>query len=195
MIKRMSATFGTLQNEELRLGPGLNVIHAPNESGKSTWCAFLKAMLYGIDSTQRERSGQKPDKVKYAPWSGASMEGVMELESEGRNITLRRSTRNAAAPMRQFSATYTGTGEAVPWLDAGNVGERLVGVPLGVYERSAFIRQSALSMDNSPELEKRIVAMVTTGEEGVSYTEADERLAPAAKAALQEHGTPSGTRT
>jgi uncharacterized protein YhaN len=172
----MTATFGTLQNEELRLGRGLNVIHAPNESGKSTWCAFLKAMLYGIDSSQREKSGQKPDKVKYAPWSGAPMEGVIELEAEGRSITLCRSTRNAAYPMRQFSAVYTGTGEAVPWLSSGDAGERLIGVPLSVYERSAFIRQSTLSLDNSPELEKRIAAMVTAGEEEVSFTEADERL-------------------
>jgi len=176
IIKRMTATFGTLQNEELRLGRGLNIIHAPNEGGKSTWCAFLKAMLYGIDSSHREKSGQKPDKVKYAPWSGVPMEGVVELEAEGRAITLRRSTRNAAHPMRQFSAVYTGTGEAVPWLDPGGAGERLIGVPLSVYERSAFIRQSTLSLDNSPELERRIAAMVTSGEEEVSFTEADERL-------------------
>lgn len=172
----MRATFGTLQNEELRLGRGLNIIHAPNEGGKSTWCAFLKAMLYGIDSSQREKSGQKPDKVKYAPWSGAPMEGEMELEVEGKTVTLRRSTRNAAQPMKQFSAVYTGTGEAVPWLGPGDVGERLAGVPLSVYERSAFIRQSTLPLDNSPELEKRIAAMVTAGEEEVSFTEADERL-------------------
>ena len=47
-IKTMTATFGKLQRERLTLEPGLNVITAPNEGGKSTWCAFLKAMFYGI---------------------------------------------------------------------------------------------------------------------------------------------------
>lgn len=46
-IYQMTATFGKLEHETLTLEPGLNVIHAPNEWGKSTWCAFLLAMLYG----------------------------------------------------------------------------------------------------------------------------------------------------
>ena len=41
----MTATFGKLNHETLTLKPGLNVIQAPNEWGKSTWCAFLLAML------------------------------------------------------------------------------------------------------------------------------------------------------
>ena len=50
-IYKMTATFGKLSHETLELQPGLNVIHAPNEWGKSTWCAFLMAMLYGIDTS------------------------------------------------------------------------------------------------------------------------------------------------
>ena len=49
-IRKMRATFGKLQNDTLSFHDGLNVIFAPNESGKSTWCAFISAMLYGIDS-------------------------------------------------------------------------------------------------------------------------------------------------
>ena len=44
-IKRMTATFGGLTEQRLELAPGLNLIQAPNESGKSTWAGFLKAML------------------------------------------------------------------------------------------------------------------------------------------------------
>ena len=50
-IYSMTATFGKLEHQTLTLEPGLNVIHAPNEWGKSTWCAFLLTMLYGIDTT------------------------------------------------------------------------------------------------------------------------------------------------
>ena len=41
----MTATFGKLQTETLTLEPGLNLLQMPNETGKSTWCAFLLAML------------------------------------------------------------------------------------------------------------------------------------------------------
>ena len=40
----MSATFGKLNQETLALSDGLNILQAPNETGKSTWCAFLLSM-------------------------------------------------------------------------------------------------------------------------------------------------------
>ena len=57
LIKRMAASFGRLQNDTLELQPGLNILQAPNETGKSTWCAFLLSMLYGINSRERDRPG------------------------------------------------------------------------------------------------------------------------------------------
>ena len=42
-INKVTASFGKLENESLTFHNGLNVIYAPNESGKSTWCAFLYA--------------------------------------------------------------------------------------------------------------------------------------------------------
>ena len=109
IIRHMRATFGCLSGQELSLREGLNVICAPNESGKSTWCAFVRAMLYGIDASARPKAGQQPDKLRYAPWSGAPMEGEMELLWQGRPVTLRRRTPAKNAPMRDFSATVTGT--------------------------------------------------------------------------------------
>ena len=46
-LKKLQASFGGLQNETLVLEDGLNILQAPNEGGKSTWSAFLRAMLYG----------------------------------------------------------------------------------------------------------------------------------------------------
>ncbi len=177
IIRKMSASFGTLENRTMELHEGLNVISAPNESGKSTWCAFIRAMLYGIDSSQREKGGVKPDKLRYAPWSGKSMSGEMEVEHEGKAITLRRSTGTAAAPMREFSATYTGSADPVPGLSGTDVGEKLTGMPKTVFESSVFVRQAGLAVGNSAELEKRINSIISTGEdEAVSFTDADELL-------------------
>ena len=35
-IRKLRASFGKLENETLKLHEGLNVLYAPNESGKST---------------------------------------------------------------------------------------------------------------------------------------------------------------
>ena len=179
-IHKMTASFGRLKNDSLALGDGLNIICAPNESGKSTWCGFIKAMLYGIDSAAREKAGVKPDKLRFAPWSGAPMAGAMEIEYAGEEITLLRKGKESA-PMRDFSAVLTGTSTPYRGLEAASVGETLTGVSKDVFERSAFIGQGKLAVGASPELEKRIAALVQTGEESGSASEAEERL----KAALR----------
>ena len=176
-ILRLRANFGVLENRELTLREGFQCVALPNESGKSTWCAFIQAMLYGIDTSAREKQGVKPDKLRYAPWSGTPMAGEMDILWQGKAITLRRSTRTANAPMREFAAVYTGTEEPVPGLTGANVGEALTGVGRELFRRSVFAGQGSLAVSGSPELEKRIGAIVSTGEdEGCSYTEADERL-------------------
>ena len=175
-IRKCTASFGKLENESLSFRDGLNVIYAPNESGKSTWCAFIMAMLYGIDSSERTRAGYLPDKLRYAPWSGAPMEGTMDLEADRCDITITRSTKGKNAPMQEFSAVYTGTNVPVKGMTGSNAGEMLTGVSKDVFRRSAFIAQGNVGVTGSPELEKRISSIVTTGEESCSWSEADERL-------------------
>ena len=176
IVRKMTASFGVLQNRTLELSPGLNIIEAPNEYGKTTWCAFLRAMLYGIDTAQRGRAGKKPDKVLYAPWNGAPMAGTMELSFGGKDITLSRSTRAANAPMRAFSAVYTRSSQPAPGLTGENAGETLTGASLPVFERTAFIGPAGLGVQQGAELERKITSLVTAGEEGGSFSEASARL-------------------
>ena len=175
-IHRLSAVFGRLQGETLELGDGLNILEAPNESGKSTWCALLTALLYGVNSRERDRAGAMAEKNRFAPWDGAAMSGRMDCACRFGEITLQRETRRQNAPMGAFTACYTGTAEPVPQLSAAACGEQLLGVSREVFERSALIRQSNLGISASPELEKRILSLITAGEEGVSYTEASDAL-------------------
>ena len=65
-LYKMTATFGKLEHETLTLQPGLNVITAPNEWGKSTWCAFLMAMLYGIDTRVKSTKTTLADDLSQA---------------------------------------------------------------------------------------------------------------------------------
>ena len=120
-IRSMTATFGKLQKATLELGDGLNIITAPNEGGKSTWCAFLRAMFYGIPTRERDTKTTIAEKNRYQPWGGGKMEGTVELEWQGRSITLRRSSRGSV-PFGSFSAVYTGTEESVPGLTEKTAG-------------------------------------------------------------------------
>ncbi len=174
-IKTMKATFGSLERQELTLKDGLNILEAPNEGGKSTWAAFLRAMLYGINTKERDKQHYIAEKNRYQPGSGAPMEGVLELEWRGKEITLRRGPKGNT-PFGKFEAVYTGTQEPVPELTADTVGETLIGVPREVFERSAFVGQGGTGIDGAPALEARIAALASSGEEDVSYTQVERRL-------------------
>ena len=175
-IHRMTAAFGRLQGESLELREGLNILQAPNETGKSTWCAFLLSILYGINSRERDRAGFIADKNRYAPWSGIPMSGRLDCAAEQGEITLTRSTRRQTSPMGEFRAVYAGTNEPVPGLTGSNCGEELLGVSREVYARSAFIRQNGLAISQDAELERRIAALISSGEEDTSFTEARDAL-------------------
>lgn len=175
IVKRMTATFGRLEGETLELTEGLNIITAPNEWGKSTWCAFLRAMFYGIPTRERDSRTTLAEKNRYAPWSGAPMAGEMDLLWKGREITLRRFPKGAS-PFGGFEAVDTATGAPVTGLTGENCGEVLLGVGRETYQRSAFVGQDGVPIDGDPDLEKRIAALVSSGEEDVSFSETERTL-------------------
>ena len=168
-----NATYGKLDHARLDLQPGLNVICAPNEGGKSTWCRFLLAMFYGLNTRQR---GDLADKNRFQPWSGSLMQGKLELSVGDKELTLSRRTQRPDAPLGVFSCTYSGTDTPVPGLDAARCGETLLGVPQSVYQRCAFIPSGSLAIDADADLERRISALISTGDEKISFSQVESRL-------------------
>lgn len=163
-IYAMTATFGKLEHQTLRLEPGLNIISAPNEWGKSTWCAFLVAMLYGLDTRAKSTRTALADKEHYAPWSGSPMEGRIDLNWNGRDITIERRTKRRT-PLGEFRAYETDSGLPVEELTAANCGQMLLGVEQSVFTRAGFIRFSDLPVTQDEALRRRLNALVTTGDD------------------------------
>ncbi len=163
-ILSMTATFGKLVNKTLTLEPGLNIVHAPNEWGKGTWCAFLEAMLYGIDTTSRSKTGYLADKEHYAPWTGEPMSGRMDILWQGRAITIQRQSKGRI-PMGEVRAYETETGLPVPELSVSDLGQVLLGVERSVFVRAGFLKQSQMPVTEDEKLRRRLNELVTTGDE------------------------------
>ena len=174
-IYKMTATFGKLEHETLVLEPGLNIITAPNEWGKSTWCAFLMAMLYGLDTRAKSTKTALADKDRYAPWSGIPMEGRIDLNWNGRDITIERRTKRRV-PLGEFTAYDTASGLPVKELTAANCGQLLLGVEQTVFRRAGFIRFSDLPVTQDEALRRRLNALVTTGDESGAADRLAEQL-------------------
>lgn len=163
-IHSMTATFGKLENQTLTLQPGLNILHAPNEWGKSTWCAFLAVMLYGLDTREKTTKNNLAVKERYAPWSGAPMAGRIDLEWNGRDISIERWSKGRT-PMGEFRAYETISGIAVPELTASNCGQTLLGVERSVFLRAGYLRLADLPVTEDEPLRRRLNALVTTGDD------------------------------
>jgi len=173
-IREMQATFGKLENRTLTLAEGLNIIEGPNESGKSTWCAFIRAMLYGINSSERDSKTSLAVKNRFRPWSGLSMSGIMRVETQkfGEIVLERRST--SAAPMRDLHV-YSVSGDKIA-LSESDLVEELLGIGKDCFERSVFIETPLFPSGGTGELERRIMSLVSSGDENSSYTDAVSRL-------------------
>ncbi|HWM11627.1 MAG TPA: AAA family ATPase, partial [Solirubrobacteraceae bacterium] len=91
-IDRVTAhAFGPFSGESLELAPGLTVVSGPNESGKSSWHAAIRA---GIGGVRRGRgAGTKVEALfeeRHRPWDG---DGRWEVEvrlalDDGRTIEI-----------------------------------------------------------------------------------------------------------
>ena len=174
-IYKMTATFGKLEQATLELKPGLNIITAPNEWGKSTWCAFLVAMLYGLDTRAKTTKTALADKERYAPWSGSPMAGRIDLNWNGRDITIERRTKRRI-PLGEFQAYETASGLPVPELTATNCGATLLGVEQSVFRRAGFIRHADLPVTQDEALRRRLNALVTTGDDSGAADRLAEQL-------------------
>ncbi|HBR32753.1 MAG TPA: hypothetical protein DD733_11800, partial [Clostridiales bacterium] len=82
IIERIEiSSFGKLKMLSIVPDKGINLLSAPNESGKSTLAAFIKFMFYGYTSG-RMQSILENDKKLYTPWDNPQSEGALYLLTE-----------------------------------------------------------------------------------------------------------------
>ena len=174
-ILSMTATFGKLSHQTLRFDKGLNIIEAHNEWGKSTWCAFLMAMLYGIDTSSRNKTGFLADKEHYNPWSGEPMSGSMNILWNSREITIQRQNKGRT-PMGEVKAFETQTGIPVPELSIPAPGQVLLGVERSVFARAGFLKLSEMPVTEDESLRRRLNELVTTGDENGASDDLAQKL-------------------
>ena len=168
-IKKLYATFGSLEGKALGFGKGLNIVYGRNESGKTTWCAFIRSMLFGIATREKEKAGFLPDKVKYRPKSG-EMFGRAVVEKDGEEYILER-TSGSRTGVFSAESVKTASGKAI-----NTPISKLCGISREVFERSFFISGASLAVTGTGELEKKIISLASGGDEETSAAEAIARL-------------------
>ena len=166
-------SFGKLKNLVLEPGKGVNVLTAPNESGKSTLAAFLKFVFYGFTDGRKKELAEN-DKKLYTPWDTPLAEGSVTLWVGEK---LYRVSRSSSGTKETCVLTEVATGRTLP---AGEVpGELLFGVSEEVFSRTLFFRQLTLPQSKDGVLAEQLQNVAVSAEEQTSSKKAMERLTKA----------------
>ena len=174
-IEKIEITsFGKLKNTVVDLAGGINILCAPNESGKSTLAAFIKFVFYGF-AGQRLQSISENEKKLYTPWEGEVSEGAVAIEcDEGRFVIERRVT---ASGREKVTITDRRTGNRV---HSGEIpGEVFFGVSEDIFSRTLFFRQLTTPQGKDELLAERLRNIAISADERIGTGKAVERLTQA----------------
>ena len=74
--------FGKLNNKQIDLKEGINVIYGKNEAGKSTLLKYITSMFYGL--SKNKNGGTIPEIEKYEPWGVEEFSGKLSYELDNK---------------------------------------------------------------------------------------------------------------
>lgn len=134
--------FGRLENFDLELNEGVNVLYKKNGWGKSTLAVFIKAMLYGLPATSR-RSLDENERRKYTPWQGGAFGGSLEFECRKGSFRIERFF--GAKEAADTFALYDLITNLPSTVFSASLGEELFGIDADGFERSTYLSQRELS--------------------------------------------------
>lgn len=161
-ILSIQGHFGNMNGQKIDFTDRLCCRVLPNGWGKTTVCAFIRVMLYGLNTAKRDTANVLSDKTRYYPQDGKPMGGRMTVEFTGRPVTIVRES-NRAGLMQGFQAFYEDTGELCTLLTARNCGQVLLGMGEDAFLSSAMIDGLDMTRPSS-ELSELILSMAQSGD-------------------------------
>ena len=175
--------FGKLEDFTLELSEGLNVMYGPNESGKSTIMAFVKAVFYGLQGGRTGNDGLDSGIKRYMPWNGGQYGGYINFRLDnGEAYRIDRSFDKGTVKL--YDGDFNDiTGRFTGAKDTAGLGEKLLGINESLFERTVYVKQAGTRIDTSAskDLIDRISNIRQSGAEDISYKNANAALREALK--------------
>lgn len=163
--------FGKLKNAVVTPQKGINILSAPNESGKTTLAAFIKFVFYGYAGARLQTLTENERKL-YSPWSTEVSEGSITVNADGTRYTVHRLCPPSGKETVEVINRTTGKPEfngAVP-------GEVFFGVGEDIFARTLFFRQLALPQNKDEVLAERLRNIAISADEQVGTKKAVGKL-------------------
>ena len=154
LIRCHIENFGVLHDFDYAFNDGINIIHAENGWGKSTFASFIRVMFYGFDR-ETKKSMEERERVQKAPWQSGVYGGSIVFEAHGKTYRMIRTFDTRKASKDTFELYDETTGLASD--DYGNrIGEQLFDIDSDSFEKTVYIGQLDCLSGVSDQISARI---------------------------------------
>lgn len=141
--------FGKFSNFDINFSDKINQFVYENGWGKSTLCAFIKAMFYGMEAKGRKKDFQS-ERSKFEPWQGGNYGGSLTIEVKGKKYQIFR--RFGKTPEEDSFQLFDLNSNKITNDYSESIGTQLFGVGAETFVISAFFGQNDLSSSSTDEM-------------------------------------------
>lgn len=167
------SSFGKLKDFSCTLKDGLNVIHEKNGFGKTTVAGFIKAMFFGLNSSN-PRNIEANTRKRYTPWeSTEKFGGYLCFETKGKSYRIERYF--GKTPAQDTFMLYDEN--EVPCEDFGdNPGQALFDIDADAFERCMYIPQSGITVSPNDSFISKLNKLVENSDDDSNFQAAYKKL-------------------
>ena len=166
-------SFGKLNGKKIHFSDGVNIIEGGNESGKSTICAFIQFIFYGLPSKTSE-------KMRYISWDTSLASGSAVVKDKGIRYRIERevvciTTDDGKYQFREKCGIYDAETN-MACFRSRSPGEVFFGVSSSVFESTVYIRQTANTKIGGSSLGDEAENILFSGNERMNTRQALSKL-------------------
>ena len=166
-------SFGKLNGKKITFSDGVNIIEGGNESGKSTICAFIQFLFYGLPSKTSE-------KLRYISWDTSLASGSAIVKDKGIRYRIEREviclkTEDGVYQFREKYGIYDAETN-IACFKSRSPGEVFFGVSSSVFESTVYIRQTENSKVGDASLGNEAENILFSGNERMNTGQALSKL-------------------
>ena len=169
--------YGNVENKDINLEEGINIIHGANESGKSTLLNYIISIFYGIS---RNKDGKAlSDYEKYKPWNSNEFSGRISYKLEnGEKYEIFRDFNKKNPKIYNDKLEDISDRFETDKKDGSKFFIEQMGIDKQMYLSTVVSTQEEVRLDekNQNMLIQKIANLAGTGEDNVSYKKALTKL-------------------
>lgn len=161
--------YGKIENRDIKLKKGINIIKGDNEAGKSTILSFINSMLHGIDKTKK---GGISEYDRFLPWVSSNYSGSMEytLDNGSKYYIYRDFKKKNPVVLDENKNDISK--EYILGRKNIDIIEAQIGIDKNTFQNTCISYQKLVVLDDlsKKEMVQKMTNLVSTGEENVSYS-------------------------